>query len=90
MSDRVRAVYAWIVRHPAQCLLVVGAALVSTWLATHVSVLGEIPQGHFSWNIRREIELDYATGLLWWAEISECLTEVPSFFKGQTHAVTNF
>jgi len=73
MSERWRYVYQWIVQHPAQCMLIAGAALVSTWIALNVGVLGEIPLGYFSSSVHREIELDYAAGLLWWSLLAVVL-----------------
>lgn len=66
MTERLRSLLQGISRYPLHCLLFVAAAMTSVWVALSVGVLGEIPQGHFSWNVHREVELDYAAGLLWW------------------------
>ncbi|TAJ23338.1 MAG: hypothetical protein EPO64_11400, partial [Nitrospirae bacterium] len=70
MTDRVRVLIRWMADHPGQVVLFLAAALSSVWVALNVSVLGEIPPGHFSKDVRREIELDYAVGLLWWLVIA--------------------
>lgn len=66
MTDRLRLMIRWAVDHPEQPLLVLITVLAAAWVAVNVGVLGEIPQGHFSKNINRVVELDYSAGLFWW------------------------
>ena len=70
MKSRLDQVFGWATRHSGFVVLVLLGAACSVWLATHVEVLGEIPRGFLPLIVQREIELDYAMGILWWSLIA--------------------